>query len=127
MATLVLSTIGNAIGSAIGGPIGGAIGQAAGSALGGALSGSGRKTRFVEGPRLSDVAGLTSTEGVMPLTYIQDYAGIISRTVQDQALLLNTIADQNPNDATQELFAGTSSPEQVAQTIEDAAATELAP
>ncbi len=63
MATLVLSTVGNAIGSAIGGPVGGAIGRAAGSALGGALSGSGRKTRFVEGPRLSDVSGMTSTEG----------------------------------------------------------------
>jgi len=34
---------------------------------------------------------------------------------------------QAVNDATQGLFAGTSSPEQVAQTIEDAAATELAP
>ena len=63
MATLVLSTLGNAIGSAVGGPVGGVIGRAAGSALGGALSGSGRKTRFVEGPRLSDVAGITSTEG----------------------------------------------------------------
>ncbi len=31
------------------------------------------------------------------------------------------------NDATQEIFAGTSSPEEVAQTIEDAAAVELAP
>jgi len=31
------------------------------------------------------------------------------------------------NDATQELFAGTASPEQVAQTIEDAAAFELQP
>jgi amidase len=47
--------------------------------------------------------GLTSTEGVMPLTYIQDYAGIIARTVPDQALLLNTIATRNPTDATQEL------------------------
>jgi raffinose/stachyose/melibiose transport system substrate-binding protein len=32
---------------------------------------------------------------------------------------------QAVNDATQELFAGTASPEQVAKTIEDAAATEL--
>ena len=35
----------------------------AGAALGGALFGSGRHTRFVEGPRLGDVAGLTATEG----------------------------------------------------------------
>ena len=63
MATLVLSTIGNALGSALGGPVGGAFGRAAGAALGGALFGAGHKTRFVEGPRLSDVAGMTSTEG----------------------------------------------------------------
>jgi raffinose/stachyose/melibiose transport system substrate-binding protein len=34
---------------------------------------------------------------------------------------------QAVNDATQEIFAGTGSPEAVAQTIEDAAAAELAP
>ena len=34
---------------------------------------------------------------------------------------------QAVNDATQELFAGTASPEQVAQTIEDSAAQELQP
>jgi raffinose/stachyose/melibiose transport system substrate-binding protein len=34
---------------------------------------------------------------------------------------------QAVNDATQEIFAGTGSPEQVAQTIEDAAAAELKP
>ncbi|MBE7246429.1 MAG: glycoside hydrolase TIM-barrel-like domain-containing protein, partial [Actinomycetospora chiangmaiensis] len=67
MATLILSSAGAAVGTALGGPIGAMIGQtlgaAAGSALGGALSGSGSRTRFVEGPRLADVAGLTSTEG----------------------------------------------------------------
>jgi amidase len=47
--------------------------------------------------------GLTSTQGVMPLTYIQDYAGAITRTVQDQALVLNAIAARNPGDATQAL------------------------
>lgn len=66
MATLILSSAGAAVGTALGGPIGGIVGRVlgsvAGSALGGALSGSGR-TRFVEGPRLADVAGLTSTEG----------------------------------------------------------------
>ncbi len=45
------------------GAVGGALGRAAGAALGGALFGAGHKTRFVEGPRLSDVAGMTSTEG----------------------------------------------------------------
>jgi amidase len=47
--------------------------------------------------------GLTSTQGVMPLTYIQDYAGAFTRSVQDQALILNAIAARNPNDPTQEL------------------------
>jgi amidase len=47
--------------------------------------------------------GLTSTQGVMPLTYIQDYAGAITRTVQDQALVLNAIAARNPDDQTQQL------------------------
>jgi amidase len=47
--------------------------------------------------------GLTSTQGVMPLTYIQDYAGAFTRTVQDQALILNAIAAVNPDDPTQAL------------------------
>ncbi|KQS76763.1 hypothetical protein ASG32_26780 [Methylobacterium sp. Leaf361] len=67
MATLILSSAGAAVGTALGGPIGGLVGRAlgsvAGAALGGALSGAGRHARFVEGPRLADVAGLTSTEG----------------------------------------------------------------
>ncbi|MEA2199401.1 MAG: amidase [Solirubrobacteraceae bacterium] len=47
--------------------------------------------------------GLTSTQGVMPLTYIQDYAGAFTRSVEDQALVLNAIAMSNPDDPTQEL------------------------
>jgi amidase len=47
--------------------------------------------------------GLTSCQGVMPLTYIQDYCGIISRTLPDQALLLGVIAARDPEDATQGL------------------------
>jgi amidase len=39
----------------------------------------------------------------MPLTYIQDYCGIISRTTEDQALLLGVIAARDPEDATQGL------------------------
>jgi hypothetical protein len=67
MATLILSSAGAAVGTALGGPIGGVIGRViggvAGAGLQGALSGPGRHARFVEGPRLTDVAGLTSTEG----------------------------------------------------------------
>lgn len=67
MATLVLSTAGAAVGTVLGGPIGSiagrVLGAAAGGALDGALFGGRTRTRFVEGPRLKDVAGLTSTEG----------------------------------------------------------------
>ncbi|WP_336487290.1 baseplate multidomain protein megatron [Methylobacterium nigriterrae] len=67
MATLILSTAGAAAGTALGGPVGGLIGRAAGAVAGsladGALLGGRTPARFVEGPRLADVAGLTSTEG----------------------------------------------------------------
>ncbi len=67
MATLVLSTVGDAVGTAFGGPVGGAIGRIvgafAGASLDRALAGSGQKARHVQGPHLADVAGLTSTEG----------------------------------------------------------------
>jgi len=67
MATLILQTAGAAAGTALGGPIGGiigsALGAAAGSGIDGALFGGGAGPRVVEGPRLTEVAGLTSTEG----------------------------------------------------------------
>ena len=67
MATLILSTAGAAAGTALGGPIGAVVGRVVGAVAGagidGALLGGGRHTRFVQGPRLSDVSGLTSTEG----------------------------------------------------------------
>ncbi|MCJ2114043.1 glycoside hydrolase/phage tail family protein [Methylobacterium sp. E-025] len=67
MATLILSTAGAAVGTALGGPIGSVVGRVAGAAAGagldGALFGAGTSPRFVAGPRLSDVAGLSSTEG----------------------------------------------------------------
>ncbi len=67
MATLILSTAGAAAGTALGGPLGGVVGRvlgaAAGGAIDGALLGNRAGPRHVEGPRLSEVAGLTSTEG----------------------------------------------------------------
>lgn len=47
--------------------------------------------------------GLTTCQGVMPLTYIQDYCGAITRTTEDQALVLDAIATRDPEDATQGL------------------------
>ena len=47
--------------------------------------------------------GLTTCQGVMPLTYIQDYCGVITRTTEDQALVDNTIAARDPGYYTQGL------------------------
>ena len=67
MATIVLETAGGALGTALGGPVGSVIGRVVGASVGSvidsALFGSSPKPRFVQGPRLSEIAGLTSTEG----------------------------------------------------------------
>ncbi len=47
--------------------------------------------------------GLTTCQGVMPLTYIQDYCGVITRTPEDQALVLNTMAVRDPGEFAQGL------------------------
>jgi amidase len=47
--------------------------------------------------------GLTTCQGVMPLTYIQDFCGAITRTTEDQALVLNAIATRDPGEYTQGL------------------------
>ena len=66
MTTMILQTAGQMIGGAVGGPVGAMIGQTlgslAGSAIDGALFGQTQK-RVVEGPRLTEMQGLASTEG----------------------------------------------------------------
>lgn len=42
--------------------------------------------------------GMQSADGVMPLTFIQDYAGTIARTIPDLAALLQATAVPNPSD-----------------------------
>ncbi|MFF2017707.1 amidase family protein [Paenibacillus sp. NPDC058177] len=42
--------------------------------------------------------GMSSTRGVMPLTWGQDYAGPIARTVTDLAILLNATTGTDPED-----------------------------
>ena len=74
MATLVLQAVGSVVGGVVGGPVGAILGRAlggiAGAAVDTALLGGGDGTRFVEGPRLKDVDGLTSTEGAaIPRVY----------------------------------------------------------
>lgn len=67
MATLVLQTAGSVVGGLVGGPFGAAVGRAlgglAGAGIGTSLLSGREKPRFVEGPRLNDMLGLTSTEG----------------------------------------------------------------
>jgi hypothetical protein len=74
MATLLLQVAGNALGSALGGPIGAAIGQAVGGIAGASIDqsflGGSAGTRRVEGPRLSAISGLASSEGAaIPRVY----------------------------------------------------------
>src|SRR4051812_30051355 len=73
MATIVLQTVGSAIGGAIAGPLGARAGRVlggfAGAAIDNALRG-GSDTKHVEGPRLRDIDGLTSSEGApIPRVY----------------------------------------------------------
>jgi hypothetical protein len=68
MATLVLQVAGQVIGTALGGPIGGLIGQTVGAIAGSLvdtslLASGGGGVRRVEGPRLSQMPGLASSEG----------------------------------------------------------------
>lgn len=73
MATIVLQTVGAAVGGMIGGPIGAMAGRALGGLAGAAIDNAllgGDNTKYVEGPRLKDIDGLTSTEGApIPRVY----------------------------------------------------------
>jgi hypothetical protein len=66
MTTLILQAAGSALGGAVAGPVGAAVGRAvgglAGAALDSALFGSDSPCH-VDGPRLTDIDGLASTEG----------------------------------------------------------------
>ena len=73
MATLILQAAGSAIGGMVGGPIGAAVGRAVGGLAGAAIDNAlfnSDSPRYVEGPRLKDIDGLTSTEGAaIPRVY----------------------------------------------------------
>ena len=66
MATLLLQSAGSALGAGLGGPIGAALGQVAGSIAGAAIDRAlfgAAPVAMREGPRLTTLAGLASTEG----------------------------------------------------------------
>ncbi|WP_332681432.1 baseplate multidomain protein megatron [Bosea sp. (in: a-proteobacteria)] len=74
MATLVLQVAGSVLGGMLGGPVGAIIGRSlgaiAGAGLDQSLLGGGGGTRVVEGPRLTEIDGLASTEGApIPRVY----------------------------------------------------------
>src|SRR5215207_9375924 len=73
MATIVLQTVGAAVGGMIGGPIGAMAGRALGGLAGAAIDNAllgGDNTKYVEGPRLKEIDGLTSSEGAaIPRVY----------------------------------------------------------
>ena len=74
MATLLLQVAGSALGTALGGPVGAVIGQAIGGIAGAridqSLLGGSAGARTVEGPRLTQIDGLSSSEGAaIPRVY----------------------------------------------------------
>ncbi|WP_232631666.1 baseplate multidomain protein megatron, partial [Methylobacterium sp. Leaf118] len=104
MTTLVLQTAGEAVGSALGGPIGGMIGRVVGAAGGAglddALFGGAGGARVVEGPRLSDLAGLTSTEGApVPRVYGRARLGGTLIWATRPLEIANTTVERTPSGA----------------------------
>jgi hypothetical protein len=98
MATIVLQTVGSVVGGMVGGPIGAMAGRALGALAGAAIDNavfSGSDTKHVEGPRLKDIDGLTSTEGApIPRVYGRARIGgqLISATRLEE--VVNTKSDQ---------------------------------
>lgn len=102
MATLLLQVAGAALGTALGGPVGGMIGQAlggiAGSQIDGALLGSSGGTKLVEGPRLTEINGLASTEGApVPRVYGRARLGgqLIWATRFEEEVAVNVIRSRS--------------------------------
>ncbi|QFU17073.1 baseplate multidomain protein megatron [Microvirga thermotolerans] len=74
MATIVLQTVGSVVGGMVAGPLGAMAGRVlgglAGAAIDNALFGGSEGGKVVEGPRLKEIDGLTSTEGApIPRVY----------------------------------------------------------
>jgi hypothetical protein len=74
MSTLILQAAGSVVGAAVGGPVGALVGRSVGALAGAALDSrlfaSKHQVRYVEGPRLKTVSGLSSTEGApIPRVY----------------------------------------------------------
>ncbi|MFL5021597.1 MAG: hypothetical protein ACJ8DW_04990, partial [Microvirga sp.] len=99
MATIVLQTVGAAVGGMIGGPIGAMAGRALGGLAGAAIDNAlfgGDTTKHVEGPRLKDIDGLTSTEGA-PIPRVYGRARIGGQLIWATRLeeVANTTADRS--------------------------------
>ena len=55
--------------------------------------------------------GLSSIHGVMPLSHTQDVAGPLARSVEDLAIVLDTVIGQDANDPATAVMAGSALPE----------------
>lgn len=102
MATLVLQTVGSVVGGMVAGPIGAMAGRAlgglAGAAIDGALFGSSDSPKVVEGPRLKEIDGLTSTEGA-PIPRVYGRARIGGQLIWATRLeeVVNTSVERSGN------------------------------
>ena len=87
-------------------PAGSSGGTASGVAASLGVAGMGSDTgNSIRGPSshlalfgIRSTLGLTSRDGVIPLSFDRDIAGPMTRTVEDGARLFNVIADYDPND-----------------------------
>lgn len=88
-------------------PAGSSGGTASGVAASFGVAGMGSDTgNSIRGPSshlalfgIRSTLGLTSRDGVIPLSFDRDIAGPMTRTVEDGARLFNVIADYDPNDS----------------------------
>ncbi|XVV10150.1 amidase [Actinoplanes sp. CA-131856] len=96
------SSIGSSGGSAVAVASGFAA-AALGSQTGDSLWGPSGAANLVS---LRGTDGMQSGDGTMPLTVVQDYVGVIAQSVEDQALLLNTVAVGNPSDSLDDVADG---------------------
>ncbi len=111
MATIVLQAAGSVVGGLVGGPIGAIVGRALGASVGAVIDHSlfGAKGRSVVGPRLTALAGLTSTEGAaVPRIYGRARIGgqmIWATRFEETASVENTGGGKGGGGPTQTTYA----------------------
>jgi amidase len=87
-----------------------------GSDTGNSIRGPAAHTALVG---IRSTMGLTSRAGVIPLSYLADIAGPMTRTVEDAAAVLQAIVGEDPEDPTTALSRGRASPEYRSALVRD--------